>query len=38
VKTEENAAERTTILTVTVNDLLEGAGLARVPYVLGVRS
>jgi hypothetical protein len=38
VKTEENAAERTTILTVTVNDLLEGAGPARVSYVLGFKT
>jgi len=35
VKTEENPAERTTLLSVTVNDLLEGAGPARVSYVLG---
>ena len=38
VKTEENAAERTTILTVTVNDILEGAGPARVSYVLGFKT
>src|SRR5215472_13668483 len=38
VKTEENAAERTTILTFTVNDLLEGAGPARVSYVLGFKT
>jgi hypothetical protein len=38
VKTEENAAERTTILTATVNDLLEGAGPARVSYVLGFKT
>jgi hypothetical protein len=38
VKTEENAAERTTILIVTVNDLLEGAGPARVSYVLGFKT
>jgi len=35
VKTEENAAERTTVLTVVVNDLLQGPGPARVSYVLG---
>jgi hypothetical protein len=38
VKTEENAAERTTILSVTVNDLLEGAGPARVSYVFGFKT
>jgi hypothetical protein len=38
VKTEENPAERTTILTVTVNDLLESAGPARVTYVLGFKT
>ena len=29
VKAEENAAERTTVLTIAVKDLLEGAGHAR---------
>jgi hypothetical protein len=38
VKTEENAAERTTVLTATVNDLLEGAGPARISYVLGFKT
>jgi len=38
VKTEENAAERTTILSVTVSDLLEGAGPARVSYVFGFKT
>jgi hypothetical protein len=38
VKTEENAAERTTILTATVNDILEGAGGARISYVLGFKT
>jgi hypothetical protein len=38
VKTEENAAERTAVLSVTVNDLLEGAGPARVSYVLGFKT
>ena len=38
VKTEENAAERTTILTATVSDLLEGAGPARLSYVLGFKT
>ena len=38
VKTEENAAERTTILTATVNDLLESAGPARISYVLGFKT
>jgi hypothetical protein len=38
VKTEENAAERTTVLSVAVNDLLEGAGPARVSYILGFKT
>jgi hypothetical protein len=38
VKTEENAAERTTILSATVNDILEGAGPARISYVLGFKT
>jgi hypothetical protein len=38
VKTEENAAERTTVLSVTVNDLLEGAGPARASYILGFKT
>ncbi len=32
---EENPSERTTVLSVTVNDLLEGAGKARISYILG---
>jgi len=35
VQTEENASERTAVMTVTVGDLLEGAGKARVSYILG---
>jgi hypothetical protein len=35
VKTEENASERTTVLSVTVSDLLEGAGPARISYIFG---
>ena len=35
VQTEENASERTTVLTIMVGDLLEGAGKARVSYILG---
>src|SRR5205085_677065 len=35
VQTEENPSERTTVMTVTVGDLLEGAGKARVSYILG---
>lgn len=35
VHTEENRSERTTVLTVTVDDLLDGAGKARVSYILG---
>src|SRR5262249_27006168 len=38
VKTEENAAERTAVLSVVVNDLLEGAGPARVSYILGFKT
>jgi hypothetical protein len=38
VKTEENAAERTTILTAMVNDILEGAGPAGISYVLGFKT
>jgi hypothetical protein len=38
VKTEENTAERTTVLTATVNDLLEGAGPARISYILGFKT
>ena len=38
VKTDENAAERTTILTTIVSDLLEGAGPARLSYVLGFKT
>jgi hypothetical protein len=32
---EENPSERTTVLSVTVNDLLEGAGKARISYIFG---
>jgi hypothetical protein len=35
IRTEENLAERTQVLSVTVPDLLEGAGLARVSYIFG---
>jgi hypothetical protein len=38
VSTTENAVERTTVLTATVRDLLEGAGTARVSYILGYKS
>src|ERR1700730_8316476 len=38
MKTEENAAERTTVLTITVSDLLEGAGPARISYILGYKT
>jgi hypothetical protein len=38
VKTEENAAERTTVLTIAVNDLLEGAGPSRISYILGYKT
>jgi len=32
---EENPSERTTVLSVTANELLEGAGKARISYILG---
>jgi hypothetical protein len=35
IQTQENLGERTSVLTVTVDDLLEGAGKARVSYILG---
>ncbi len=35
IKSEENLAERTHVLTVAVADLLEGAGAARVSYIFG---
>jgi hypothetical protein len=35
VQTEENASERTAVLTITAGDLLEGAGKARVSYIFG---
>lgn len=38
VSTVENAVERTTVLTTTVRDLLEGAGTARLSYILGYKS
>ena len=38
VQTEENTSERTTVLSVTANELLEGAGKARVSYIFGYSS
>ena len=38
VKVERHPTERTTVLTVRVEDLLEGAGPAQVSYVLGYAS
>jgi hypothetical protein len=38
VSSTANGVERTTILTVTVRDLLEGAGPARISYILGYKS
>jgi hypothetical protein len=35
---ENNLSERTTVLTVSVPDLLEGAGTARVSYIFGYAS
>jgi hypothetical protein len=38
LKTEENLSERTAVLSVSVPDLLEGAGTARVSYIFGYSS
>jgi hypothetical protein len=38
VSTTENAAERTTVLSTTVADLLDGAGTARLSYILGYKT
>jgi hypothetical protein len=38
VTTTENAAERTTILTIDVGNLLDGAGIARISYLFGYKS
>jgi hypothetical protein len=38
VKPEENSSERTTVLSVVVPDLIEGAGKAHVSYILGYTS
>jgi len=38
LQTEENTSERTTVLSATVNEPLEGAGKARVSYILGYSS
>jgi hypothetical protein len=38
VRVEENPVEKTTILTVTVPDLLPDAGPARIGYILGFKS
>ena len=35
IKSEENLAERTHVLTILVPDLLEGAGTGRVSYIFG---
>lgn len=35
IQTEENASERTSVLSVTVPNLIEGAGEARVSYIFG---
>lgn len=35
IKSEENLAERTHVLSIVVPDLLEGAGAARVSYIFG---
>src|SRR5438034_3647535 len=35
IKSDDNLAERTHVLTVVVPDLLEGAGAARVSYIFG---
>ena len=38
MKNEENLSERTTVLTVTIPDLLEATGAARVSYIFGYTS
>ncbi len=38
VQTAENPSEKTTVLTITVNELLDGAGAARISYILGFSS
>lgn len=38
IKSEQNIAERTQVVTVTVPDVLEGAGSARVSYIFGYAS
>jgi len=38
VSTTENAAERTTVLTATAGNVLDGAGTARLSYILGYKS
>ena len=38
VASTENAAERTTVLTTTVPELIDGAGTARISYILGYKS
>lgn len=38
VRVEENPVEKTTILTITVPDLLPDAGPARIGYILGFKS
>jgi len=38
VSTTENAAERTTVLTITVANLIDGAGTARLSYILGYKA
>jgi hypothetical protein len=38
VKSDDNLSERTSVLTVSVPDLLEGAGAARVSYIFGYAS
>jgi hypothetical protein len=35
IQTEENASERTSVLSVTVPNLIEGVGKARVSYIFG---
>jgi hypothetical protein len=38
VASEENPAQRTTVLSITVDDLLPDAGPARISYILGFKS
>jgi hypothetical protein len=38
LKSETNPTEKTTVLPITVPDLIEGAGIARISYILGYKT